>query len=140
MTTPSATVVEVLEDGSQVVEVTTTEKPEDEYDIQIQGSDRKYPAILLRRRHRGEGATLRTISKNGKYASLYPEYREVIDKYLERRAKRLDNTQDNSLPDGESPTTLRPGEGGAEEPGNGWIDKALQSVVTRRTTDSEDPH
>ena len=33
---------------------------QEDYDIQIQGSDRQYPAIVLRRKHRGVGATIKS--------------------------------------------------------------------------------
>ena len=133
MTTPSDTVVEVLEDGSQVVEVTTTDK-EEEYDIQIQGSDRKYPAIILRRKDRGPGATIRTISRNGQHSDLYADYAEVIAAYQARRKSRRDNTPDHR----EEPDPRRHGEGGTDATGEGWIDKTLQSVVRRLDNSPED--
>jgi len=65
-----------------MISPTTGDEP---YDIQIQGSDRKYPAVVLRRKHRGKGATILTISKNGQHASLYPDYEGAIREYLQRR-------------------------------------------------------
>lgn len=55
-----------------------------EYTISIQGSDRKYPAVVLRRKERGEGGTIKTISKNGKNSDLYPKYEKEIQEYLSR--------------------------------------------------------
>lgn len=138
MTTPSATVVEVLEDGSQVVEVTTTEEKEEEYDIQIQGSDRKYPAIILRRKHRGVGATIRTISKNGQHSDLYPDFAEAIAAYLARRDARRDNTSDNTGSNGEDPTTRGHRAGSVVTTREGWIDQTIQSVVSRLDNSPKD--
>lgn len=140
MTTPSETVVEVLADGSQVVEVTTTEN-EEEYDIQIQGSDRRYPAIILRRKDRGPGATIRTISRNGQHSDLYADYAEVIAAYQARRKARRDNSDnssDNTSDHREEPDPRGHGEGGIDATGEGWIDKTLQSVVRRLDNSPED--
>lgn len=138
MTTPSETVVEVLEDGSQVVEVTTTEETEEEYDIQIQGSDRKYPAIILRRKHRGVGATIRTISKNGQHSDLYPDFAEVIAAYLSRRDAKRDNTTDNTGANREDPTTRGHRASGVVATREGWIDQTIQSVVSRLDNSPKD--
>ncbi len=122
----------MLSDGSQVIEVTTTESKEEEYDIQIQGSDRKYPAIILRRKHRGRGATILTVSKFGQHSDLYADYESAIAGYIERRARRRqqwDNTPDNTGNRGEEPTTRSDRQSSPEATGDGWIDEALQSVV-----------
>lgn len=128
MTTPDNTVVEVLEDGSTVVEDVTTVEQEEEYYVQLQGSDRKYPAIVLRRKHRGKGATIRTISKNGQHSDLYADFEESIRNYIDNRQKRIDNTADQR----EEPTTRDAIEGDPGPTGEGWIDQAIQSVVKRR--------
>jgi hypothetical protein len=130
-----------LSDGSQVIESPTTENSEEVYDIQIQGSDRKYPAIILRRKHRGAGATILTVSKFGQHSALYADYEAAIAGYIARRQQRLantDNSSDNSEDHGEEPTTRDTGEGSSPAAGDGWIDQALQSVVSRRTTPNED--
>jgi len=134
VTTPSETVVEVLSDGSQVVEITTTESKEEEYYVQIQGSDRKHPAIVLRRRDRGKGATIRTISKFGQHAELYADYEAAVSAYVVERAKRLDNTQNL----GEEPGKRNVDESGSEPVGESWIDQALQGVVGRLDNSPED--
>jgi hypothetical protein len=120
----------VLSDGSQVVEVTTTDNPEEEYYVQIQGSDRKYPAILLRRKDRGEGATFLTISKFGKRADLYAGYESVVNDYLAERAKRLDNSY-NSKNHRESEAASQVREGDPEAARESWVDQTIESVVNR---------
>lgn len=78
--------IAVLSGGALAEEVTTVTGEED-YGILIQGSDRTYPAIVFRRKHRGKGATIKTISKNGKHAAEYDDFREVIEAYLRRTGK-----------------------------------------------------
>lgn len=107
------------------VEITTTVEESDPYDIQIQGSDRKYPAIILRRRHRGKGATIRTISKFGQHSGLYSDFEESIQLYVVNREKRLRDKR-------EEPTTRISDEGTVVQAGESWLDKTLQSVVTGR--------
>lgn len=110
----------VLSDGSKIEEVTTTQGVEVDYDILIQGSDRKYPAIVIRRKHRGKGATIKTISKFGKYAALYADYGAAIEAYQTRRAtRRQDSTTRGNRQD--RPATTR----------DSWVGETLQSVVER---------
>ena len=125
MTTPPTTPPEVLSDGSLRIETTTTVEENDPYDIQIQGSDRKYPAIILRRKYRGVGATIQTISRFGQHSALYSDFSEAIQTYVVNREKRLRDKR-------EEPTTRDVTESTVVEIGEGWIDKALQSVVERR--------
>jgi hypothetical protein len=124
-----------LSDGSQRVEITTTVQEAEEYDIQIQGSDRKYPAIVLRRKHRGVGATIKTISKFGQHSDLYSDYAEAIQEYVVRRQQRLDNTRNHR----EKPTTRNPGEGGIITTPESWLSEAVQSVVAGRDNTKGDP-
>jgi hypothetical protein len=133
-TTPPP-VVEVLSDGSQRVEITTTVQEADEYDIQIQGSDRKYPAIVLRRKHRGVGATIKTISRNGQHSDLYADYTEAVDGYKARRQQRLDNTQNH----GEEPTTRGDSESGIIATPESWLTQTVQSVVNGRDNSKGNP-
>jgi hypothetical protein len=125
----------VLSDGSQREEITTTVPEADEYDIQIQGSDRKYPAIVLRRKHRGVGATIKTISKFGQHSELYADFEEAIAGYVIRRQQRLDNTQNH----GENPTTRNHSESGVVAASDRWLDETLQSVVTGRDNSKRNP-
>jgi hypothetical protein len=66
----------------------TTVESEEPYDIQIQGSDRQHPAIVLRRKHRGKGATIQTISKFGQHSALYADYETNVRAYVVRRDNR----------------------------------------------------
>jgi hypothetical protein len=128
-------VVEVLSDGSQRVEITTTVPEAEEYDIQIQGSDRKYPAIVLRRKHRGVGATIKTISKHGQHSDLYTDYADAIQEYVVRRQQRIDNSKDN----GEKPTTRDASEGGIIATPESWLTQTVQSVVNGRDNSKGNP-
>lgn len=77
-----------IEDAEEVQEVVLDDQELDEdYHIQIQGTDRKYPAVVLRRKGRGAGATIQTISKFGKYAHLYDKYQKEIQEYLEKKGQ-----------------------------------------------------
>jgi len=104
----------VLSDGSIREEITTTVEEAELYDIQIQGSDRQHPAIVLRRKHRGKGATIQTISKYGQHSALYSDFEPAIKSYVDNRQKRLGNNR-------EEPTTRRPAESGVVEAGAGGI-------------------
>jgi hypothetical protein len=123
----------VLSDGSQVVETSTTVQEEEEYYVQIQGSDRKYPAIILRRKHRGDGATILTISKHGQHSDLYADYEAAVTQYITEREKRLDNTRQHfdNTGDGKDPTTRDAGEGSPESPEERWINQALRGSFNR---------
>jgi len=115
----------VLSSGEILEEITTTVEEGEPYDIQIQGSDRQHPAIVLRRRHRGKGATIRTISRHdnsGKVNPLYDDYSEVIRNYLDNRQKRLR----------EKPTSGASPESSVVEARERWVDKAIQGVVSRQ--------
>lgn len=117
----------MLSDGSQVEEVLTTVDENTDYDIQIQGSDRRYPAIVLRKRYRGKGATIRTISKFGQHSALYADYEAHIAAYVVKRDnRRKDKGARNA------------GESSVTEPSEGWIDKALQSVVAGSDNSQKD--
>jgi hypothetical protein len=124
-------VVEVLSDGSTVVEEFTTPGDE-EYYVQIQGSDRKYPAIVIRRKHRGVGATILTISKNGQHSELYADYESAIAAYV---VKRRYNTPDNR----ESPTTRPSSESSVVILPQDWFGETIQGVVTGRGNSPETP-
>jgi len=121
----------VLSDGSTVVEVLTTVSDEEEYYVQIQGSDRKYPAIVLRRKHRGIGATILTVSKFGQHSALYADYESAIAAYVVERERRLDNT-DNTPDNRENQTTRDAGKGSTNAARESWLDKTIQSVVKGR--------
>jgi hypothetical protein len=123
-----------LSDGSTVVEDFTTPENE-EYYVQIQGSDRKYPAIILRRKHRGVGATILTISKKGQHSELYTDYEPAVAAYVVERSKRLYNTPDNR----ENPTTRPSVQGGAFLPPESWVGEKIQGVVTGRGNSPETP-
>ncbi len=97
------------------------EDEENEYDTLIQGSDRAYPAIVLRRKSRGVGATIKTISKFGKYSELYKDYQEVIDAYLARKRKRQE--QGSRIAH----------EGLIVATKEGWLGEVASSVVGGRT-------
>jgi hypothetical protein len=112
----------------------TTPGDEDYY-VQIQGSDRKYPAIVLRRKDRGKGATILTISKLGQHSDLYADYESAISAYVAARAGRVYNTPDNR----ENPTTRDGSESGAFLPHEGWFGEAIQGVVTGRGNSPEAP-
>jgi hypothetical protein len=120
-----------LSDGSTVVEDFTT-PIEEEYYVQVQGSDRKYPAIVLRRKHRGVGATILTVSKNGQHADLYREYEPHLTAYI---AKRSYNTTD----DREKITTVHDPKSGVVILPQGWNGEAVQGVVTGRGNSPETP-
>jgi hypothetical protein len=108
-----------LSDGTIREEITTTVEEKEPYDIQIQGSDRQHPAIVLRRKHRGKGATIQTISKHGQHSALYADFEQEIKRYVVNRAKRL----------GKEPTTRGDLESGVVEARERWVDKAIQGVV-----------
>ena len=115
----------MLSTGEILEEITTTVEESEPYDIQIQGSDRQHPAIVLRRRHRGKGATIRTISRHdnsGKVNPLYDDYSEVIRNYLDNRQKRLR----------EKPACGASPESCVVEARERWVDKAIQGVVSRQ--------
>jgi hypothetical protein len=114
----------VLSDGAIVEEITTTVEEIYPYDIQIQGSDRQHPAIVLRRKHRGKGATIQTISKYGQHSTLYADFEGEIKSYIDNRQKRLANKR-------EEPTTRCTFAGGVVETGESWLDKTIQGVVAR---------
>jgi hypothetical protein len=123
----------VLSDGSTVVEDFTTPENE-EYYVQIQGSDRKYPAIVLRRKHRGSGATILTISKFGQHADLYAEYEPFIDAYNTGRQHRY-NTPDNR----ESPTAVNDSAGSVVILPQAWASETLPGVVRGPGNSPENP-
>jgi hypothetical protein len=108
-----------------VVDTSTTVNQEEEYYVQVQGSDRKYPAIVLRRKHRGKGATILTISKNGQHSDLYADYESAISEYVVARAARLDNTSDNR----ESQAARDGGESGIAVSSKNWLSEAFHGVV-----------
>jgi hypothetical protein len=110
----------LLSDGDLLVDLSTTQESEEDYDILIQGSDRKYPAIVIRRKHRGKGATIRTISKNGQHKDLYAEYESVVEAYKTRRDNRKKNTVVGDIQDNSKATRAD------------WVDKTIQSVVKGR--------
>lgn len=112
------TELEVLSGGLPLEEITTTPETEVDYDILIQGSDRKYPAIVIRRKHRGEGATIKTISKFGKHAALYADYEAAIESYKARREIRRQGT-----------TTRRDSQTSTKSTRETWVDKTIHSVV-----------
>ena len=109
----------MLSSGDILEEITTTVEEGEPYDIQIQGSDRQHPAIVLRRKHRGKGATIQTISKFGQHSDLYADYEGAIRDYVVARGKRI----------GKEPTTRGTNEGGVVEARESWLDKTIQSVV-----------
>lgn len=117
--------LDVLSGGLPVEEVTTTLETEADYDILIQGSDRKYPAIVIRRKHRGKGATIKTISKFGQHADLYADYEPVIQAYKARCRNRR-----------QSSTTRRDRSSSAETARGEWVDTPIPSVV--RGSDNSD--
>lgn len=131
-TTPDNAVVEVLPDGSTVVEDFTTQEDE-EYYVQIQGSDRRYPAIVLRRKHRGVGATILTISKLGQHAALYADYESAVAAYVVGRAGRNYNTDNR-----EKQATRDGAEGGIVVSSKSWLSETLQGVVNGRDNSNED--
>jgi hypothetical protein len=106
----------VLSGGEILVNLSTTQESEEDYDTLIQGSDRKYPAIVIRRKHRGKGATIRTISKFGQHKDLYEEYKSVVEGYQKRRRRQRKSVV--GTVQGDSDTTRE-----------AWVDKAIQSVV-----------
>jgi hypothetical protein len=107
--------------GSRFVEIDpTTPEQEEGYDILIQGSDRKYPAIVIRRKHRGVGATIRTVSKFGQHSGDYADYESVVEAYQQRRKQRQDNT----------PCDVPAG--GILVSKEGWLGTVVQSVVEGR--------
>lgn len=112
----------MLSGGEILEEITTTVEESEPYDIQIQGSDRQHPAIVLRRRHRGKGATIQTISKFGQHSDLYADYEDAIREYVVGREKRLREKQ----------TTRGNTESSVVEARERWVDKAIQSVVSRQ--------
>jgi hypothetical protein len=112
------TEIGVLSGGLPVEEITTTQGTEVDYDILIQGSDRKYPAIVIRRKYRGKGATIKTISKFGQHANLYADYEAVIEAYKARRENRRQGARTRRDRQNSTPTAR--GE---------WLDKTIQSVV-----------
>lgn len=124
----------MLSDGENVVEEFTT-PGEEEYYVQIQGSDRKYPAIVIRRKHRGAGATILTISKNGQHSDLYTDYEPAITAYVVRRRQHFYNTPDNR----EKPTTRPSLESGVILPAPGWTGEEIPGVVTGRGNSPENP-
>ena len=79
----------MLSSGDIREEITTTVQETEPYDIQIQGSDRQHPAIVLRRKHRGKGATIQTISKFGQHSDQYKDFEKAIHDYLDNRKKRI---------------------------------------------------
>ncbi len=115
--------------GIELVEIPlTTETESEEYDILIQGSDRQHPAIVIRRKHRGVGGVVRTISKNGEYKQLYADYEATIQAYIERRKARQQRQNDVSLDGVQSLDNI---------PTQDWADKVLQSVVEGRKRQDE---
>ena len=113
--------------GLPLEEITTTQETEADYDILIQGSDRKYPAIVIRRKHRGQGATIRTISKNGQHKALYDDYAEAIAAYQRRREDRRKNVV------GKGSDESKPA-----NPREARIDKAIQDALKRSDNSSGD--
>jgi len=121
----------VLSDGTILQEITTTVEESDPYDIQIQGSDRPYPAVILRRKHRGKGATIKTVSRSdnsGRLNPVYDDYADNIQKYLDNRQKRL-GKRDRGGDDAQS---------GIGEARERWVDKTIQSVVARQDNSQKD--
>ena len=117
-------IFQLLSNGDILEEITTTVEAPEPYDIQIQGSDRPYPAIVLRRRHRGKGATIRTISKrdnSGRENPLYEDYADTIRDYLDNRQKRI----------GKKSASVASDESSVVEARERWIDKTISSVVGR---------
>lgn len=119
---------EILEEINPTTPTGNPTTQEDEpYDIQIQGSDRTHPAVVLRRKHRGKGATILTISRTtlrGVVNPLYDDYEGAIREYLARREQRQHRQQDG---------VARPNDaGGIVVAGENWLAEAVQSVVTER--------
>jgi hypothetical protein len=110
--------------GEFVEEITSTTLEGEDYDILIQGSDRKYPAIVIRRKDRGKGATIKTISKNGKHAAEYDDYSSVIEAYQVRRAGNAGggHAEDQS-----------------EDARESWVNQTIQGVVGRSDNSKNDP-
>lgn len=126
MTTHEVLSGEILEEIEPTTPQNAKSKNEEKepYDIQIQGSDRKYPAVVLRRKHRGKGATILTISRTtlkGVVNPLYDDYEPAIREYLDRRQRRQ---QANLARIDVS--------GGIVVPEKGWLAEVVQSVVEER--------
>lgn len=117
---------EILEEINPTTPTGDPTTPESEpYDIQIQGSDRKNPAVVLRRKHRGKGATILTISRTtvkGVVNPSYDDYEQAIREYLTRRQQRQ---QANSK---------RPDvSGGIVVTSESWLAEILQGENTERS-------
>lgn len=118
----------MLSSGEILEEITTTVEESEPYDIQIQGSDRQHPAIVLRRKHRGKGATIQTISKFGQHSALYADYEDAIRLYVVARNNRIRK----------EPTTRGTPESGVVEARESWIDKTIQGVVSGQDNSQRD--
>ncbi len=125
---------QVLSDSEILVDLTTTLQndpttPESEdYDLLIQGSDRRYPAIVKRRKHRGKGATIWTISRHdlkGRLNPAYDDYAGVVEAYLERRQQR------------KALASSRPTTDNSQATREAWVDKAIQGVVEGRSNERD---
>src|SRR5258706_10366058 len=103
--------------------VKKTEKGDEDYEILVQGRAGKLPAIIFRKKHRGRGATIKTISKNGQHSDLYAEYESVVRASQERRDNRTNPTTRPIRQD--SPEMVR------EE----WVSKTVRSVVEGQKDD-----
>jgi hypothetical protein len=92
---------------------------------------RTYPAVTARRRQQSGStrSTLYTVSKNGQYAHLYPQFeRDVIEPYRERKRKRaVDGGSVRVNTGGNAP--LRNGKEGAEHAdGRNYAGVSVNSV------------
>lgn len=85
----------VLADDDEEI-ISPTVAPEET--IQIQGCDREYPAVVIRRSTSVDKRrrTIKTISRKGKFANVYEAYKEEIEAYKTRRANRC---QQSTRPD-----------------------------------------
>lgn len=69
----------------------TYEPTEENPTFGVVADGRTYPAVVARKRQQGgsKRATLYTVSKNGKYAHLYDDFRaNIIDPYFDRKRER----------------------------------------------------
>ena len=77
-----------------ITEETYEPTPEETPTFAVIDDGRTFPAVVARRRQQNGSrrTTLYTISKNGRYADLYPSARaNIIEPYFERKRKRLDS-------------------------------------------------
>jgi hypothetical protein len=123
-----------VETADEIIEPISPSNESPNWDIHIQGSDRAYPAVVIRRKERGPGGTIQTISKFGKFANIYNQYEDDIEKYKARRANTANSKHAVANSDGRIEGTREVRQDSDSATGSGGSAAKREEVDSRRSS------